>query len=118
MFLYEQYYSIVHPVLLCAFPDCADEFTRTYGEFYTFNVPLQAEYLEYTPLYSEEEPKLLWNRTNRHAYKGGRVQMNSNVVGITAVTQSDNGFYDWRKKDNTLLSRKRLKVEGDDTVGT
>lgn len=115
MYLYEQYYCIVHPVLPCDFfPDCADQFTRTYGEFFTFNIPIQAEYLEFTPLHSEEEPTLLWNRTNPYDYKGGKLQMSSDIGGITSVTQSDNGFYDLRKKDNTLLSRKQLKVEGDD----
>lgn len=114
MYLFEQYYCIVHPVLLCAFPDCADEFVRTYGEFFTFNVPIEAEYLEFTPLYSEEEPELLWNRTNPRDYKGGKVRMASDDGWIESVTQSDSGFYDLRKKDNTLLSRKQLIVEGDD----
>lgn len=112
--LCEQHSCIVHPVLLWAFPDCAEDFTRTYGEFFTFKVPTEAEYLEFTPLHSEEESQLLWNRTNPHAYKGSKVVMSSDVVGISEVIPSDNGFYDLRKKDNTLLSRRRLIVEGDD----
>lgn len=40
--------------------------------------------------------------------------MKWDVWEITTLTQADSGYYNLRKKDNTLLSRKLLTVEGDD----
>lgn len=81
---------------------------------YSLNVPRQAEYLEFTPLHSVDQTKVLWNRTNPQTYKGGRVKVKWNIAEITTLTKADSGHYNLRKKDNTLLSRKLLTVEGDD----
>lgn len=100
------------PFSVCAFSDCADEITRNYGETYYFDVPGEAEFLQFTPLGSQEEPKVLWNRTNPKINKGGRGQMTRYAWEIVELTQADNGYYNFRK-EGALLSRIRLTVQGD-----
>lgn len=46
----------------------------------------------------------------------GKVQMKWNVIDVFNLTQADEGYYNLRRKDNTLVNRKKLKVEGNDTV--
>lgn len=46
----------------------------------------------------------------------GKVLANWGIVDIVNLTQADEGYYNFRRKDNTLVNRKKLKVEGNDTV--
>lgn len=98
------------PVVICAPAACADDVTRTYWHALSINVPRDAHYLEFTPL-SGGEATVLWNRTGSQAKKD-KVQFKWNVIDVFYLTQADNGYYNLRKKDNTLMKRKRLQVEG------
>lgn len=40
--------------------------------------------------------------------------MNWNIIDIFNLTQADEGFYNLRRKDDTLVRRKKLKVEGNE----
>lgn len=101
------------PVLISALVDCADKITRTYWHSLSFEVPRDAQYLEFTPL-GGSETTVLWNRTWSQVKKD-KVQMKWNVIDVFYLTQADNGYYNLRKKDNTLLKRKKLQVEGNET---
>lgn len=46
----------------------------------------------------------------------GKVQMNWNVIDVLNLTQANEGYYNLRRKDNTLVKRKKLKVEGNEIV--
>ncbi|XP_073343485.1 uncharacterized protein [Pagrus major] len=90
--------------------DCATEITNTYGARHTFSIPSQAEYLEFTPL-NTDQTKVLWDRNDPQVSKGGRRKMKPGGWEIISLTTDDSGYYNFRKKDNTLLSRIRLTVE-------
>nr|XP_046262346.1 uncharacterized protein LOC124068277 isoform X2 [Scatophagus argus] len=91
--------------------DCAEEVTRYYGHLYSYSVPREAEFLEFIPLHSVDQLMVLWNLTDSQTNKGARRQMKRNSWEISGVTQADAGYYNLRKKDNTLLSRVLLRVE-------
>lgn len=97
---------------LCSFSDCADKITLHYGGYYSFNIPRQAEYLEFTPHHSAEQ-SILWNRTNPRTNKESRVKIKWNTGKIDGIIPQDSGYYNLRKNDNTLLSRTLLTVKGD-----
>ncbi|XP_041800145.1 uncharacterized protein LOC121611590 [Chelmon rostratus] len=92
--------------------DCVDEIRRNYGDAYRHDVPRQAEYLEFTPLRALDQTKVLWNRTDPQTNRRGRGPVKRNMLEIIGLTQADSGYYNFRKKDNTLLSRILLAVEG------
>lgn len=46
----------------------------------------------------------------------GKVQMKWNIIDIFNLTHADEGYYNLRRKDNTLVNRKKLKVEGNEIV--
>ncbi|XP_076594598.1 uncharacterized protein LOC143325444 [Chaetodon auriga] len=91
--------------------DCAEDDIENYGDFYNCAVPRQTEYVEFTPLHNLDETKILWNRTDPQTNKRGRGQVRYNTLELESVTQADSGYYNFRRKDNTLLSRKRLTVQ-------
>ncbi|XP_071373467.1 uncharacterized protein [Centroberyx affinis] len=90
--------------------DCSDKDSRNYGAMYSCSISRRADFLEFTPLHSLDQPRILWNRTDPQASRGGRGQVDRSVWEMMKVTQADNGYYNFRKKDNTLVSRKKLTV--------
>lgn len=98
--------------LIFALLDCADEIKGIYGESISIYAPTDAQYLEFTKLASKETT-VVWNRTDPKVRRSN-VQMTWNNIDITGLTHADNGHYNLRKKDNTLLSRKKLKVQGNE----
>ncbi|XP_033488369.2 uncharacterized protein LOC117260523 isoform X1 [Epinephelus lanceolatus] len=103
--------GMFHDVIKLEILDCAEKETRYYGERFSYHIPREAAFLEFTPLDSEDQPKVLWNHTNRHTNRGGRGQVKRNVWEIMNVNQGDMGHYNFRRKDNTLLSRIQLTVQ-------
>ncbi|KAM6952211.1 uncharacterized protein PEZ65_010451 [Lycodopsis pacificus] len=92
--------------------DCADKVLRFYGDMYSTTVPRQAEFLEFIPLHSVDQLKVLWNRADPQTNTGGRGRFKRNVWEIRNLNQADMGHYNIREKDNTLLSRILLEVRG------
>ncbi|CAK6956583.1 uncharacterized protein LOC128363195 isoform X1 [Scomber scombrus] len=90
--------------------DCAEEVERSYKSMYSGHIPREAELLEFIPILRKDQPMVLWNRTDPQTHKGGRVLVQHRGWEITKLTQADNGFYNVRKKDNTLISRIKLTV--------
>ncbi|XP_056294998.1 uncharacterized protein LOC130209400 isoform X2 [Pseudoliparis swirei] len=97
-------------VVILIIKDCASKVMRYYGEIYSRHVPRQAEFLEFTPLHNMDQSTVLWNRTDPRTNKGGRGQMRRNEWVIENLNRADMGHYNFRAKDNTLLSRILLKV--------
>ncbi|XP_008291360.1 uncharacterized protein LOC103365651 isoform X1 [Stegastes partitus] len=91
--------------------DCADEVKKKYGEFWTLSFPRGAALFEFTPPNSVDPPVVLWNRSNPLVKSGNRGRVSGNSWQVSNVAQSENGFYNIRKKDNTLLSRIHLTVK-------
>ncbi|KAI3351769.1 hypothetical protein L3Q82_020608, partial [Scortum barcoo] len=91
--------------------DCVDvEVKKIYGDSYFFSIPERAEFLEFTPFGNQQQTWVLWNRTDPQTNKGGRGQMKRYSFEMDKLTQADGGFYNIREKDNSLLSRIRIKV--------
>ncbi|XP_036932992.1 uncharacterized protein LOC119007428 isoform X1 [Acanthopagrus latus] len=90
--------------------DCSEKKTKTFGETYTLDVSRRAEYLEFTPLHTSQTT-VLWSRSNSEASEGGRGGMTSRGWEIVCLSPADRGHYNFRKKDNSLLSRIRLSVQ-------
>ncbi|XP_049441368.1 uncharacterized protein LOC125894172 isoform X1 [Epinephelus fuscoguttatus] len=103
--------GMFHDVIKLEILDCAEKETRYYGDRFSYHIPREAAFLEFTPLDSEDQPKVLWNHTNRHTNRGGRGQVKGNVWEIMNVNQGDMGHYNFRRKDNTLLLRIQLTVQ-------
>ncbi|XP_018555145.1 uncharacterized protein LOC108899262 [Lates calcarifer] len=101
----------LYDIITLTINDCAKEFVQNYATVYFGSIPRKAEYLEFTPLHNRDQPQILWNRTDPQANKGGRVQVRGNTWEMYKLTQADNGFYAFRKNDNTLLNRMKLSVE-------
>lgn len=80
---------------------------------YSTDIPRKAEFLEFTPQHNVDHPYVLWNRTNPQTNNRGRGRVKHNVWKIINLTQADNGYYSFRRKDNTLVFRILLTVEGD-----
>ncbi|XP_003970429.2 uncharacterized protein [Takifugu rubripes] len=93
--------------------ECGAEVTKTYGNSFYIDVPREAQYLEFTRLNSKETT-VLWNRTGSLINKEN-LKINRNQIHVHSLTQLDNGYYNIRKKDNTLMSRKKLQVEAKET---
>ena len=95
------------------FLDCAEEVERSYNSMYSGHIPREAELLEFISiLRRRDKPYVLWNRTNPQTHKGSRVLVERHSWKITKLVQPDNGFYNIRRKDNTLISRIKLTVKG------
>ncbi|XP_073343484.1 uncharacterized protein [Pagrus major] len=90
--------------------DCSYQLKKYYGKTYIFDVSRRAEFMEFTSLHTNQT-KVLWNRSNPEASKGGRGEMKPGGWEIISLTTADSGYYNFRKKDNALLSRIRLTVE-------
>uniref|UniRef100_UPI0037E976E2 uncharacterized protein n=1 Tax=Semicossyphus pulcher TaxID=241346 RepID=UPI0037E976E2 len=90
--------------------DCADNVRKVFGEKFYYDVPHQAEVLEYAPNFSTP-PNVLWNRSDPQTNVGGRGRMGHKFWEISDLTQKDKGYYNLRKEDRTLLSRILLTVE-------
>lgn len=97
------------PVLIHALVDCAEEIHRTYWNSFSIDVPREAQYLEFISLHGQTD--VLWNRTGSQV-KNDKVQIKRSVIGVFYLTQADNGYYNLRKKDHTLLRRQKLEVKG------
>ncbi|XP_047441813.1 uncharacterized protein LOC125008569 [Mugil cephalus] len=93
--------------------DCAESISRKYGHEWSKRIPSYASFLEYTNLNSSDHPKILWNRTDPEVIVGQKGRVIINAFEILHLTQEDNGYYNFRKRDNTLLYRGRLVVEGE-----
>lgn len=77
------------------------------------NVPSNAELLEFTPFHGLEEPQVLWERENPQNHSRTRRKVSENVFIISKVTQEDNGDYNFRQEDSSLVKQLRLSVKGD-----
>lgn len=53
----------------------------------------------------------MWNRTGSLINKEN-LKFNRNKIHVQSLTQLDNGYYNLRRKNNYLISRKKLQVEG------
>lgn len=77
------------------------------------DIPSSAELLEFTPFHGLEEPQLMWERANPKMNYGGRGKIIKDVFIISKVTQKDNGFYNFKQKDKSMVLRLQLTVTGD-----
>ncbi|XP_053180112.1 uncharacterized protein LOC128363195 isoform X3 [Scomber japonicus] len=92
--------------------DCAEEVERSLYSMYSGHIPREAELLEFISIPRiRDKPHVLWNRTNPRTRKGSRVLVQGDSWKITKLVESDSGFYNIRKKDNTLISRIKLTVK-------
>ncbi|XP_024139181.1 uncharacterized protein LOC118597852 isoform X1 [Oryzias melastigma] len=89
--------------------DCTTEISKIYGEDLEYKLPQDFEILEFTRFHQLQETLILWNGTYSF---GGKVQVRKQDVRLPLLTQADNGFYNFMKKDRTLVTRLRLSVEG------
>ncbi|XP_040903429.1 uncharacterized protein LOC121188011 [Toxotes jaculatrix] len=103
----DRLYSIVKLTIA----DCATQINRHYGDMYESNIPRKAQFLEFTPLGNLDTSEVLWNRSYPQTNKGGRVQVKRNMWEIYNLNQADNGYYNFRGSDNTLLSRIQLLIQ-------
>ncbi|XP_023131221.2 uncharacterized protein LOC111571996 [Amphiprion ocellaris] len=104
------YFVGQHSFFMLKILDCAKEVETYYGEIWRLSLPEKAEILEITPL-NRVNPVVLWNRTNPQVKSVRRGWVNQNFWQVENITQSENGFYNIRQKDNTLLSRTHLNVK-------
>ncbi|KAF6714854.1 hypothetical protein FQA47_013563 [Oryzias melastigma] len=91
--------------------DCSKYVELFYGQEMMHIVPSNADLLEFTPLHRLDQPQLLWERTNPFRNYGGRRRVSGGLFRIYKITQEDNGYYNFRKKDKSVVSRIHLNVQ-------
>lgn len=101
---------------LSVYVECAETVKKNYGEVYAFNVPSEANILEFASINNKTNVKVVWNRTRANGAhtEGSRVIMSWVSGRIQDLTQLDSGYYNLRKTDNSLIWRTLLTVEGDE----
>ncbi|XP_008418420.1 uncharacterized protein LOC103471298 [Poecilia reticulata] len=90
--------------------DCAEKIIKDYMDEWSYWVPSETHYVEYTSPHNEEETVILWNLTNPLS-KQTRGDVKDNYWTISGVTQADNGYYNFRKREATLRRRVLLTVK-------
>ncbi|XP_023184514.1 uncharacterized protein LOC111607014 isoform X1 [Xiphophorus maculatus] len=90
--------------------DCAEEIIKDYMDEWSYRLPVLIHYVEYTSPHNEDETLVLWNSTNPQSEQRKGVVKNY-FWTISGVTQADNGYYNFRKKEGTLRSRILLTVK-------
>ncbi|XP_043984047.1 uncharacterized protein LOC122837629 isoform X2 [Gambusia affinis] len=111
----EGYYSVPYKtsqitLLELKIKDCAEEIVKDYMDEWSYRLPSQTHYVEYTSPHNEDETLILWNLTNPQSEKR-KGDVKNNFWTISGVTQADNGYYNFRKKEGTLPSRVLLTVK-------
>ncbi|XP_061643448.1 uncharacterized protein LOC133484611 [Phyllopteryx taeniolatus] len=89
--------------------ECADEVQRYYHGWYRVDIPSLAEILEFFKI-DNSDAVILWNRSDTQTSAASRGRVKENAWDMSELTQDDNGYYNFRKKDYTLLWRKKLTV--------
>lgn len=97
---------------LSVYVECAQEVPKYYGDEYIFDVPREAEILEFASIDNKSNGKVVWSRSSAQTQQR-RVKISWSTARIRDLTQADSGYYNLRKKDNTLIWRRLLKVKGD-----
>lgn len=90
--------------------ECAEAVQRHYHTEYRVSIPSNAEILEFST-FDNSDLVILWNRTQTSGASRGQVKQN--YWEMSDITQADNGYYNLRQKDYTLLTRKKLTVTGE-----
>lgn len=91
--------------------DCADPENMYYGSVFSWRVPSEAEYLEFSQTTTSSDPLqpvVLWNRTDPLF---GRGSIKRNYYEIYSLKQKDSGYYRFRGSDNQLIQWKKLIVQ-------
>lgn len=69
--------------------------------------------MEFASSDNKKEVMVVWRRGSQNP-PGARVKMKWNEGAIEDLTHLDNGYYNLRKGDNTLIWRTHLTVEGNE----
>ncbi|XP_054890666.1 uncharacterized protein LOC129362886 [Poeciliopsis prolifica] len=111
----EGFYAVTHDntiidVVQLKIKDCAEEIIKNYMDEWSYQLTLTTHYVEYTSPDNEDKRLILWNLTNPLS-KPKKGDIKNNYWEISGVTQADNGYYNFRKKEGTLHSRVLLTVK-------
>lgn len=98
---------------LSVYVECAERVKKYYGEEFSPYFSLKAKFLEFASINNKTNVKVLWNASDVYT-ESSRVTISWLIGRINDVTQLDNGYYNLRKEDNSLIWRKLLIVEGDE----
>ncbi|XP_030595846.1 uncharacterized protein LOC115787326 [Archocentrus centrarchus] len=90
--------------------ECDEEVTKDYFSTWAYSIPRGAEFLEFTPLHSWNQAKILWNRTDPEV-REIRAQVENNIWELSYLTQADSGYYSFSDQDHSVLARVLLKVQ-------
>ncbi|KAK7922781.1 hypothetical protein WMY93_009683 [Mugilogobius chulae] len=90
--------------------DCASADTKYYGEVFSWIIPYDAQYLEFSQVLPEGplKPVTYWNRSLASVKRG---QVNHDYFEIHNLKQKDSGYYRFRRYGNRLIKWKRIRVE-------
>ncbi|XP_029965343.1 uncharacterized protein LOC115401244 isoform X2 [Salarias fasciatus] len=91
--------------------DCAQEITMEYWDSFQYRVRPEVDFVEFTRLHNLKNSSILWNRKNREMYAGSRGAIKDNLWNLPYLTQKDDGYYNFREKNNNLVSRILLNVK-------
>ncbi|MED6251503.1 hypothetical protein ATANTOWER_031742 [Ataeniobius toweri] len=90
--------------------DCAQKISRFSMQDLEYTISEKAQYLEYSAPDNQNVTLTLWNRTDTLNNDDRRGNVERNVWRISRVTQADNGYYNFRRRDRSLDSRILLTV--------
>ncbi|XP_077588875.1 uncharacterized protein LOC144207334 isoform X2 [Stigmatopora nigra] len=90
--------------------ECGGVEETHYHHTFRLKIPSDSEMVEfYKSEPAAEQAVTLWNRSDPQSSSRGR--MKESEWQMSDLTQADNGYYNVRKKDGTLLARTKITVQ-------
>lgn len=88
--------------------NCRSIVKKLCGSFIKWQIPYDAEYLEFSGPDVLAPPAILWNRTSRSSIRG---EVSGSDYEIKALTQRDSGYYRFRSSKDELLKWDQIVVD-------
>lgn len=88
--------------------NCRSVVQKLCGGVVFWNVPADAEYLEFSGPDVDSPPSILWNRSSRSSVRGA---LSGALYQIQDLTQRDSGYYRFRGRDDLLLKFDTIQVK-------
>ena len=98
---------------LSLFPDCQDTQESSYGDLFSWTIPSNVAYIEFSRILSSgyiREPVVLWNRSDTSSSRG---TLKRNHYEIPVLKQKHSGYYRCYGPNGDLLQWKKVNVKGE-----
>lgn len=99
---------IIFDTVMLRVKNCRSVVKKLCGDVIFWNMPYDAEYLEFSGPDVNAPPTILWNRTTRSSIRG---KVSGSLYQIKDLTQRDSGYYRFRGPNDKLQKFEQIVVE-------